>query len=127
MKQGIHVIGGNAQNCFVSGDQAFVRHINGDLYSGLRGALSVAGLKHPQLAALDGEFNVLNIFVVLFKFGGNSHELLVSGRHVFDEVLDCIRIADTGDYIFALGIDQILTHHDFIASGWIARKRHAGS
>ena len=70
VQQGIDLLGGDAHDGFFLGDQAFVGHIHGDLDRGLGGALAVAGLQHPQLAALDGELHILHIVVVLFQLGG---------------------------------------------------------
>jgi hypothetical protein len=38
------------------GDQPLAGHVDGDLECRLGGALAAAGLQHPQLAVLDGEF-----------------------------------------------------------------------
>ncbi len=82
VQQGIDILRRDAQNCLFFCDQAFVCHIHGDLHSGLGGALAIAGLKHPQFAALDRELDILHILVMLFELGGDVHELLVSLGHL---------------------------------------------
>ena len=44
-----------------------LRHLDGNPERGLGGALAGARLQHPQLAALDGEFEVLHVAVVLLQ------------------------------------------------------------
>ena len=61
---------------------------------------------------------------MLFEFGGDAHELLVSRRHLVDEVFDLVSVADTSHHIFALGVDEVLAHHLVIASGRVACERH---
>jgi hypothetical protein len=41
----------------------------GDLHRRRAGALAVARLQHEQLAALDGELDVLHVLVVLLELG----------------------------------------------------------
>jgi hypothetical protein len=54
----------DAQHRLLARDQAFLGHVDGDLQRRLGGALAVAGLQHPELAALDGELDVLHVAVV---------------------------------------------------------------
>ena len=54
----------DTQDGFFGRDQSFVGKLDCDANGGLGGALGVAGLQNPQLAALDGELDVLNVAVV---------------------------------------------------------------
>ena len=62
-----HVIGLDAQNRFLLGDHAFVRHFDGDADGRAGGAFAVTGLQHPQLAVLNREFHVLHFAVVAVR------------------------------------------------------------
>ena len=35
--------------------------------------------------------------------------------------------ANTGDNVFALGVDEEFAIEDFLASRWVARERHSGA
>jgi hypothetical protein len=49
--------------------------------SAARGALAVAGLQHPEFAALHGELEVLHVAVVSFQHFRRRGELLEHFRH----------------------------------------------
>ena len=57
------------------GDQFLLRQFDRDAQRRLRGALAVARLQHPQLALLDGEFEVLHVAVMPFEHGMDAVEL----------------------------------------------------
>ncbi len=95
------------------------------LIAALGSALAIAGLEHPQFAALDGELDILHVLVMLFQLGGDVHELVVDFGHLGTEMLDRVGIADTGHHIFTLGIQQVLAHHFLFTSGGVAGKGHA--
>ncbi len=48
-------------------DHALLDQRHGDLQRGLRGSLAGARLQHPQFTALNGEFDVLHVAVVVFE------------------------------------------------------------
>ena len=62
-------------------DALLVREVDRDADRRLRGALGVARLQHPQLAALDGELDVLHVAVVLLERRAGARELLPHLRH----------------------------------------------
>jgi len=138
----------NAQESRLFVDQFFVHHIDGDLDRGGRCALAGAGLQHPELLVLNGEFNVLHFFIMLFQFGVNLYQIRVGGGHVFfqrrifcgpflfgDVVVfgpaqgaffgDLLRGADAGDDVFALRVDQVFAVKPFFAGGRVAREGDA--
>ena len=99
-------------------DQALARHLDGDADRRLGGALARARLQHPQFAALDGEFEVLHVAVVLFQAIADADE---GGERIRHQLLqrrlvgagvdagglgDVLRRADARDDVFALGVDQ---------------------
>jgi len=55
-----------------SADQFLLGQLDGDAQGGVGSALAAARLQHPQLALLDGEFEVLHVAVVLFQLRLNA-------------------------------------------------------
>ncbi len=119
-------------------DQAFLREFDRDPQRRLGGALAGAGLQHPELALLDGEFHVLHVAVMLFEDAVDPAELgiglrhrLLHGRLVGAGFLagglgDVLRGADAGDDIFALRIDQELAVKSVLAGRRVACEGDAG-
>ncbi len=90
-------------------------------------ALGAARLQHIELAALDGEFEILHVAVVPLELIGDIDELSVdAGREIF-EVGDLLRRTDPGDDVFALRVAQILAEQLVLAGVRIARECDAGS
>ena len=122
----------------VAGDQAFIRHIDGDLECRLGGALAGARLQHPQPAVLDGEFEVLHVAIMSLERAkmrgqlgeGLGHQLLERRRlracRDARRLGDVLRRADAGDDILALRIDQKLAIELLLAGRGIAREGDAG-
>ncbi len=52
---------------------------------------------------------------------------MIDFRHVVDQFLDLLGVADTRHNIFTLGIHQVFTHHFLIAGGRVAGEGHAGA
>ena len=77
VQQSVNLIGGDAHDGGFSGDQAFVRHIYSHSDGCLGGALSGTGLPHPQLAALDGELDILHIVIMELKSVSDIEKFLV--------------------------------------------------
>ena len=119
-------------------DQLVPRHLDGDLERRLGGALAGAGLQHPQFAALDGEFEILHVAVVLFQPVGDVDERLERVRHQLLQrrlvgaggnarrLGDVLRRADAGDDILALRIHQELAIEHLFAGRRIAGEGDAG-
>ena len=101
-------------------DQAFVRHLDRAAERGFRRALAVAGLQHPQFAALDRELQVLHVAVMLLQQLGGGDELAEDFRHQrFERGMvgagglarrlgDVLGRADAGHHVLALGVDEKL-------------------
>ena len=121
-----------------SRDQTFARQFDRDLERGLGGALAGPRLQHPQLALLDGEFEVLHVAVMLFqravdarqfreRFGHRALERrLVRARFLAGGLGNLLRRADAGDHVLALGVDQEFAIQGLLAGRRIARERNAG-
>jgi hypothetical protein len=55
------------QQGFVAADELFGNEVDGDLDGGHARPLAVSGLEHIEPAFLDGEFEILDVAVVLFQ------------------------------------------------------------
>ncbi len=65
----------DAQHRLFLADQPFMGKLDGDAQRRLGGALAVARLQHPQLALLDGEFEVLHVAVMTLERVVDAREL----------------------------------------------------
>ena len=130
-------------------DHALVEHLHRDAHHGRAGALAIAGLQHPELAFLDGEFHVLHVAEMVLQQGLGLQQLLVDRGHQFFErgepgttlLLadqrqlrpalrpqpgDLLRGANPGDHVFALGVDEELAVEQVFTRAGVAREGHAG-
>ena len=82
MQEEIDVLRLYPQDGLGAADELLVGQVHGDAHGGLRGAFGVTGLEHPQLAALDGEFHVLDFAVVLLQLAADALKLAVDGGHL---------------------------------------------
>ena len=73
---------------FGARDDAFVRHIDGDLDGGAGGALADAALQEVEAPLLEGELDVHHLLVVVLELLADVGELLVQRRVVLRELLD---------------------------------------
>ena len=108
-------------------DDALGDHVDGDLHGRRRGPLGRAGLEHVQLAALDGELEVLDVAVVLLELLADPQELAVDLGHVGLHLADLRCGPDAGHDVLALGVGQVLAVQDLLAGVRVAGERHAGA
>ena len=78
----VHLGGLDAGDGLSLGDDAFLDHLDGDLDGRRGGALGDARLEHVELAALDGELEVLDVPVVGLELVPDLEELLVGRGHL---------------------------------------------
>ena len=126
LEQLIQVIGWNTaltNSCFPV-DQAFFNHFHSKLHGCKAGALAVTCLKHPEFALLDGEFDILDIFVMRFQFNAHIFKLRVNLGHLVFQFRNLLGGTDTRDHIFALSVGQVLTVEHVFAACWVAGKRN---
>ena len=119
-------------------DQAFIRHVHGNLHRRRRRALAATGLQHPQLAALHGEFDVLHVLVVIFQPLADRIEFAVNlGHDLFHRRQgrsglflaangQPLRRANTGNDILALGIDEVFPVEAVFAGRRVPREGNTG-
>ena len=109
-------------------DQALLDHFDGDAQSGGCGTFAHAGLEHPELALLDGELDIAHVAIVILERQEHALELLTCGLEARGglEVGDGLGVADAGDDILALGVDQKVAVELLSAVGRVARKGDAG-
>ncbi len=120
-------------------DEAFLYHIYSHLQGGQTSALANTALQHPKFAFLDGEFNVLHILEVVLQGFADIVQLLVNLRHggfqgrqvlvflALGGLVQRVGSTDTGNHIFALGVDEPFTVELVVAVGRVAGERHTGS
>ena len=118
----------DATHGLLAGDEALLDHLDSDAQRGGSGALAHAGLKHPQFTLLDGEFDIAHIAVMILERQENALELLTSRLEARGglEVGDGLSVADAGDDVLTLGVNQKVTVELLGAIGRIARKGDAG-
>ncbi len=120
-------------------DQTFIGEIDRNPQRGLRRALAIASLQHPELALLDCEFHILHVTVMLLEQRVDARQFLERIRHcrfhgrfigtgfltrIFSDVL---RRTDSRNHIFTLRIDQEFPVKLLFAGRGIACKGNAGS
>ena len=121
------LVTGHAAQGLVAGDELFVDQLDGDAEGGGSGTLADTGLEHPQLAALDGEFDVAQVAVVGLELVHDSAQLVV------DRLVDLLKIsqgqgvADTCNDVFALCVLEVVAVHTGVAGGGVAGEAHAGA
>ena len=118
-------------------DQASVRHFDSNAQRRFRGALAAARLQHPELAAFDGEFEILHVAIMLFEQMRDADELMVDVGHdrLHRRLVgmgtdtrplgDVLRRANAGHHILALRIDEELAIELMLAGRGIAREGDA--
>ena len=128
MQELVELRGIDAAHGLLAGDQTLLDHFDGDAQGGGGSALAHAGLEHPELTLLDGELDIAHIAVMIFERQEHALEFLtcrLEARSVL-EVGDGLGVADAGDDILALGINQKVTIELLSAVGRVARKSDAG-
>ena len=108
----------DALHRLVARDQAFVGHVDGDLQRRLAGAFAGARLQHPELAALDGELEILHVAIVALEHLADRARTRRRPRHRRLQrglvgsggnargLGQLLRRADAGDDVLALGVDR---------------------
>src|SRR5207247_1214877 len=80
--------------------------INRGAYGRWRRALGTTCLQQIERAVLHGELNVLHVTKVALKALADINQIGIDVRHEATQRTDMLRIADTSDHVFALGIRQ---------------------
>ena len=124
----VELRGIDAAHGLLTGNEAFLDHLNSNAQSGGCGTLAHAGLEHPELTLLDGELDVAHVAVVILERQEDTFKLLTCGLEARSglEVGDGLGVADAGNDVLALGVDQKVTVELLGAVGRVARKGDAG-
>ncbi len=122
----LQVLGIDAQQRLVLGDQPFPLHLHRGAHHDGGVHLAVAGLQAVEGAALDGELEVLHLAIVLLQLLAQLLDLLRHLRHLFGEAVDGLGGADARHHVLALGVDQVFTVELVLAGGGVAGEGHAG-
>ena len=124
----VELRGVDAAHGLLTGEQAFLDHLDSDAQSGGCGTLAHAGLEHPKLTLLDSELDIAHVAVVILKRQEDTLKLLTCRLQARGglEVGDGLGVTDAGDDVLALGVDQKVTVELLGAVGRVARKGDAG-
>ncbi len=117
----------DAQQGFFSVDESRALHLYRGPHHGGGVHLAVAGLEAEEPAALDGEFEVLDLPVVGLELVTQFGEFLGHLRHLGGHPVDGLGGTDAGHYVFALGVDQVFAEEFVFARTRIAGEGHAGA
>ena len=139
----------DAQHRRAAIDELLLRHLDRRADRGLCGAFAVARLEHEELAALDGEFEVLHVAEMALQPRRDFHQLAIrDGKTLFQRGVlraalvfadvaapgpfapggeaDLTRRANSSDHVLALRVGQKLAIDALCAGGRIAREGDAG-
>ena len=89
------------------------------------GALAVAGLEHPELAALERELHVLHLVIMQLELVADGLELFEDLRHVSGKLRDGLGVADAGHHVLALGVHEVVAIEQRFTGCRIAGEGHA--
>ena len=84
-----------------------------------------AGLEHPELALLDRELGVAHVAVVVLEPGEDAHQLFVDGRETALQLGERLGVADAGDDVLALRVDQEVAVLALLACRRVAGEPHS--
>ncbi len=126
VEEGVDLGRRDAAHGLLTADQPLVGLVDRDPHGGLRGALAVAGLQHPEGSLLDRELHVLHVAVVVLEPPGDGGEPAGRLGLDLDEFLDRAGRTDAGDHVLALGVDEEVPLHQRFAGGGVAAHRHPG-
>ena len=124
----VELRGVDAAYGLLAGDQTLLDHLDGNAQGGGGGALAHAGLEHPELALLDGELDIAHITIVILERQEHALELLTCGLKARSglEIGNGLSVADAGDDVLALGVDQKVAVELLGAVGRVAGEGDAG-
>ena len=100
------MIGFDAQQSFLLINDTLFDHIDGDSHCGKAGPFSGARLQHPELAVLNGKFDVLHFPVMSLEQLAHASQLIGSVGHHLIKFRDWPRCTDTGHDILALSVHE---------------------
>ena len=127
VQQGVQVSRVDHQNCFFFGLVAFVYQVASDLQCSLSGSLTVTALQHVQLLVFNSEFHILHVVIVVLQSITNLDEFIVSFREFLCHLSDRHRSTNAGNNIFALCVDQELTHQLLFTGSRVTGKCNTGT
>src|SRR6185437_6117196 len=100
---------------------------DGHLQGGPPGALADPGLEHPELALLDGELGVAHVAVVALQAVEDVEELAVDLGEGGFEGGEGLGVADAGDDVLALSVDQEVAVLALVPGGRVPGEADAGT
>ncbi len=89
--------------------------------------LPTRGLQHPELALLDRELGVAHVAVVALEAGEDVEQLAVDLREVPLQRVEVLGVADAGDDVLALSVDEEVAVRLVLTGRGIAGEPHSGA
>ncbi len=126
MKQLLQRLRRNPHDRFMLTDQPLIYHVVGGFHQSLGVHLTVAGLQTVELSLFDGELKVLHLAIMVFQDLTEFEQFTVRLGHVLAHLLELLGSADSGNHVFSLGVDEILTVEPVFPRTRIAGKPHPG-
>ena len=127
MKKGVKVSGIDHCNSFLLGSHSLINEVTSDLESSLSGSLSVSGLKHIELAVLNGELHILHVSVVLLEGSAYVLELCECLGELLFHLGDVHRSSYTCNNVLALCVGKELTEEALSAGSGITGESNTGT
>ena len=127
VKELVQVIGRNAADRFLAGNDPFIHHFARDAHRRVAGALASPRLQHVELAALNGELHVLHVAEVPLQQARGALELTIGRGHAGGERVDGLRCAHAGYHVLALRVDQVFAVEPVLPGGRVPGEGDAGA
>ena len=99
-----------AQESLLFCNHTLADHIYRHLNCSRSCALTVAALKHKELAFLNGELHILHIVIVRFETVADCRDFLEDFWLLLLESRNIHWSADTSNNVFTLSVDEVLSH-----------------
>ena len=112
---------------FVPAEQALGDRVEGEANGSLRGPFGVARLEDVEATLLDRVLDVLHVAVVPLEPLQGVDQLGMGLGHAAGEVGQVLGVADAGDDVLALGVEQKVSLRLGGPGGRVSREGHPGA
>ena len=150
VEQFVQLIGLTTHQCSLFVNHTLMEQVHGNLHHSGSGTLTVTGLEEPEFTLLYSELHILHITVVIFELRLQSIQFFIDFRHSLlhgrilagtfffaytgqfsptlrTDFCNLLRSTDTGNHVFALCINQILTVEKVFTGSSIAAEANTRS
>ena len=120
------LVAGHAHERLVFGDRSLVEEGGGNAERGSGGALTHAGLKHPEPARFDRELDIAQVAIVPLELFHDAHELaIVLGKQAL-HIGKAQRVPNARNDVLALSVEEEVAIHAACARRGVARESNTG-